>query len=175
VSSPIRRYDGSSERKRPAGILPGGFTVTATVAGIALRLDGDDWVPWLPAPEHPHHRAFGTLRINTIGQEYADQKDLLDKLHKKQARDVFVAGYKAFEQKESGAIESCCVWQRGVTAILPRTDKVALAHGRPVRREIYRRHSKRTGISRPTEMPPNRQGTHPPLVQRSQTHYAKGW
>ncbi len=53
------------------------------MSGIALRLDGDEWTPWLPPPSHPSYKDFQVLRRQTLGKDYADQKELLDKLYEK--------------------------------------------------------------------------------------------
>ncbi len=56
------------------------------ISGIALRLDGEEWVPWLPDESHPLYKDFQRLKLQTLGQHYAEQKDLLDKLHRRLAR-----------------------------------------------------------------------------------------
>lgn len=63
------------------------------ISGIALRLDGDDWIPWLPDASHPSYKAFQELQLQSFGQDYASQKVMLDKLHEKNGEDVFVANF----------------------------------------------------------------------------------
>ena len=54
------------------------FEQPRTVSAAALRLDGDEWVSWMPALGHPLDEDFRLLRIQTCGQDYAEQKELLD-------------------------------------------------------------------------------------------------
>ncbi len=56
------------------------------ISGIALRLDGDDWTPWMPAEDHPSYKAFQELQLQSFGQDYAQQKTMLDKLYEKERR-----------------------------------------------------------------------------------------
>lgn len=96
-----------------------------TIGGIAMRLDGEDWVTWLPDPSHPLYKDFRLLQIQTYGQEYDEQMELLNKLHEKKGEDIFVASYSAMENKENGNLLSCCVWSKNVLTLLPKTDLVA--------------------------------------------------
>jgi uncharacterized protein YtpQ (UPF0354 family) len=95
------------------------------ISAIALRLEGDDWTPWLPPAEHPLHLGFRNLRTQTLGQDYAEQKQLLDKLHEKTGEDIFVASYSGIERKETGEVTTYCVWTEDVLTLLPPADLVA--------------------------------------------------
>jgi hypothetical protein len=95
------------------------------ISGVPLRLDRDDWVTWLPEPDHPLHAAFDRFRIQMEGEEYAGQKQLLDELHVKTGQDVFVASYTAVHDKAAGTTFSYAVWAKDVITLLPRVDKVA--------------------------------------------------
>ena len=95
------------------------------ISGIPLRLDRDDWVTWLPEPDHPLHAAFDQFRIQMEGEEYAGQKQLLDALHEKTGQDVFVASYSAVQDKAAGTMFSYAVWAKDVVTLLPRADKIA--------------------------------------------------
>lgn len=94
------------------------------ISGIALRLEGDDWMPWLPAPEHRLFDEFRMLQIQSHGQNYAEQESLLGKLHEKTGEDIFVANYGALKDK-SGRVITYSVWGDGVDTLLPRCDVVA--------------------------------------------------
>jgi uncharacterized protein YtpQ (UPF0354 family) len=48
------------------------------ISGIAFRLDGDDWGPWLPDPSHPLFSKFRGLQLQSLGRDYAKQKEMLD-------------------------------------------------------------------------------------------------
>jgi hypothetical protein len=97
------------------------------ISGIALRLDGDEWTPWLPEESHPLYWDFRRLHTQSFGQAYSEQKELLDKLHEKTGEDVFVASFLGMEREGTNELSSYCVWGNGVLAWLPRTDLVVCA------------------------------------------------
>ena len=39
------------------------------ISGIALRLDGDEWTPWLPPLSHPHYKEFQQFHLQSLGQD----------------------------------------------------------------------------------------------------------
>jgi hypothetical protein len=98
------------------------------ISTIPLRLQGDTWVPFLPAPEHPLHHTFRTLWLRSFASDYADQKEALDTLNEKRGEDLFVASCTVVQKRDSGEMRSYCVWTEGITSWLPRTDDVALFH-----------------------------------------------
>lgn len=100
------------------------------LSGIAVRLDGDSWVPFLPEPGHPARPAFRKLAVWALGQAYGEQNELLVALNQKNNHDIFVASLGAFERKEDGEVFSYCVWTEGVPSLLPQTDLVILARPR---------------------------------------------
>ena len=51
-----------------------------SIAPLAFRLDGEDWVPWSPSPEHSQYMAFKNLELDYMGNAYAQQKRLLEKM-----------------------------------------------------------------------------------------------
>ena len=95
------------------------------ISGIALRLDGDEWVPWLPDVSHPLYKDFQRLHLQSLGQDYAEQKDLLDKLHEKKGEDVFVASFSAI-QAPDGRVFSYATWTETTNSLLPKTDALVL-------------------------------------------------
>jgi len=95
------------------------------VSSIALRLDGSEWVPWLPEPDHPLFNEFKLRQVQTFGEDYKEQKELLDKLHEKRGEDLFVATYGGIQNKETGRVTTFSVWCGGITSLLPRTDLIA--------------------------------------------------
>jgi hypothetical protein len=114
---------GSEDMKGLKGML--GLATNALkqprpISGVAVRLDGDDWVPWLPDPSHPLHNKFRGLQLQSIGRDYADQKELLDG-----TTDIFVASFSVMEHKETEHLITYCVWPKDVLVLLPRTDKIA--------------------------------------------------
>jgi hypothetical protein len=94
------------------------------MSGVALRFADGTWTPFVPRPGHPAHEKILLLNVQSIGQDYHEQKELLDKLHEKSGDDLFVASFSAMQENETGLIRSYCVWSEGVDALLPRTDLV---------------------------------------------------
>ena len=95
------------------------------LSGLAFRLtDEDEWVPYLPAPQHSHFKKYRLLQIKCFGSDYDDQKGALNELHEKTGKDIFVASFSAVEKQDSGEIRSYCVWSEGVVAFLPKTDYI---------------------------------------------------
>jgi uncharacterized protein YtpQ (UPF0354 family) len=95
------------------------------ISGIALRLDGDEWTPWMPPPSHPSYKDFKQLQLQTFGQDYAQQKDMLDKLHEKNGEDVFVANFSAIKAPD-GTLISYATWTETTNSLLPKTDVLVL-------------------------------------------------
>jgi len=95
------------------------------ISGIALWLEGDEWTPWLPPPSHPSYKEFQELRLQTFGQDYAQQKEMLDKLHEKNGEDVFVASFSVIQSPE-GRVVSYATWVADADSLLPKTDVLVL-------------------------------------------------
>jgi uncharacterized protein YtpQ (UPF0354 family) len=102
------------------------------ISGIALRLDGDEWVPWLPKVSHPSYNDLQRLQLQSFGHDYADQKDLLDKLHAKNGEDVFAATFSVIRSPHS-RVFSYATWTDTKNTLLPKTDVVVLGRisGKP--------------------------------------------
>ena len=100
------------------------FEQPRSVSGIALRLDGDDWISWMPEAIHPLYDEFRLLRIRTYAQDYSEQKELLDALHRKTGQDLLVASFSVMQHKETGHPTSYCIWTKGTHSLLPKTERV---------------------------------------------------
>jgi hypothetical protein len=99
------------------------------LSGVPLILDGDEWVDWMPAEDHPLHRRFRRIELNWIGPLYAIQKEHLDAIHDREEIGIFVASFSAV-RKADEEIVSYCVWGEGVESLLPVTHKVVfMMHG----------------------------------------------
>lgn len=114
---------------------PHGLLTVATVAedvmkqprfisGIALRLVGEDWAPFLPPAGHPAHMPFRRLRAHSIGRDYANQGEALKALHQKTGDEVFVASYSIAQKKDTDEVMSYCVWSGDIDSLLPEADVV---------------------------------------------------
>ena len=107
-----------------AAVAEEAFEHPRAITGLAFVLDNETWLPWLPATDHPLHGRFNVLRLQSLGRDYAAQKDVLDALHEKADRDIWVASFSAVKNDQTGKSHSYCVWSRGVDALLPRADQV---------------------------------------------------
>lgn len=94
------------------------------LASTALRLVGDDWVDWLPSRGHPLFDRFRVLELKYLFQEYAQQKEMLDKLYEAQGIDRFVASFSAASETDGDNVFSYSVWSQGVETLLPQTERV---------------------------------------------------
>jgi hypothetical protein len=97
---------------------------TRSISGLALRLEGDEWQPFLPEPGHPAYTQLRTLWVKSRAGDYQDQGELLRALHEKSGEDIFVASFSAVQSRDSGELHSYSVWSEGVDTLLPRTDEV---------------------------------------------------
>jgi len=102
------------------------FEQPRAVSGVALRLAGDDWESWMPEATHPLFDGFRKIRMLSAGQDYSEQKELLDRLHEKTGEDVFVASYSVMEHKDTGHRMSYCVWTKDSISLLPQTERIVL-------------------------------------------------
>ena len=102
------------------------------ISGIALRLEEDEWKPWLPEISHPAYMDFRQLQLQTLGQDYAQQKELLEKLHAKNGEDVFVPTFSAIKAPD-GRLLSYATWTETTNTLLPKTDTLVLGRlgGKP--------------------------------------------
>ncbi len=75
----------------------------------------------MPPPSHPSYKDFQELRFRTLGQDYAQQKDMLDKLHAKNGEDVFVASFSVIKSPD-GRMFSYATWTATTDSLLPKTD-----------------------------------------------------
>lgn len=96
------------------------------IHAMPMRLEFGSWTPFLPPKELPAYLRFKQLAINSLGQDYEEQRALLTAIHEKRGEDVFVASYSAMRNTRTGDLASFCTWTRGVDSLLPRTDLVHL-------------------------------------------------
>lgn len=94
------------------------------ISGVALRLEFGQWQLWLPPEDHTSHNDFALLRAQSIGADYAQQKVLLDRRHKRDGEDLFVAAFNATRNEATGKVHTFCAWQNGIELLLPEADYV---------------------------------------------------
>lgn len=97
------------------------------ISGIALKLADGVWEPWLPDASHPLYQQFAQLRLQTIGQQYERQRELLQTKSQQEGKDVYVGEFSAVQRNATGEFSSYAVWTSGIPTLLPRTDLVMLA------------------------------------------------
>lgn len=66
------------------------------------------------------------FRRRTLLDDYAGQKEMLEKSHEESGTDIYVASYQVLSSKQTGAEASFTVWTEDVDTLLPETDLVAL-------------------------------------------------
>ncbi len=93
------------------------------ISSIAVRFDGEEWVPWLPEASHALYHPFRRLYFDALGRDYAEQKELLDRLHAKTNKNVFVATFNVVQDPQ-GRLLSYAVWTESAETLLPETDLV---------------------------------------------------
>ncbi len=91
---------------------------------MPIRLEFGSWTPFLPPKEHSAHLRFKQMVINSLGQDYEEQRALLTTTLRKQGEHVFVARYSAMRNTRTGELATHCMWARGVDSLLPRTDLI---------------------------------------------------
>ncbi len=103
------------------------------ISSVAVRFDGQQWVPWLPADSHPLYKPFRQFFFDTMGGDYAEQKQLLDRLHAKTNEKVFVATFNVVQDPQ-GKLLSYAVWTECIESWLPQTDMVVFGsmEGEPI-------------------------------------------
>lgn len=94
------------------------------ISTVALRMEGDEWQPWLPPRSASLFAKFNELRLRTVAAEYNDQKELLDEVHAASGGGLYVAQFNAMQNKASGQVTSYSVWSEGLDILLPQTDSI---------------------------------------------------
>jgi hypothetical protein len=105
---------------------------TRPMTGVAYRLNGSSWAPFLPPPASAAHWPLRKLAMRTLLRQYEEQAELLKAIHVLSKEDIFVAGHHVI-QSENGTWYSWTSWVGGVTdALMPRADLICIgAEGDP--------------------------------------------
>ena len=99
------------------------------ICPIPHKLVGDEWMAWLPPPDHPHHEEFRLLEQGYLAGEYAEQKALRDKRQQQTGEEVFVASFSIIEKHDKRL--SYSIWSKDVLTWLPKTEFVGLFDDEP--------------------------------------------
>src|SRR5438309_3682871 len=95
------------------------------LSGVPLILTDREWADWVPPEGHPAHSKFKNMETNWLGRLYAEQKELLNKIHERDGLDLYVSNFSAVQENESGDVVSYCVWGEVFDCLLPVTHEVA--------------------------------------------------
>ena len=76
-------------------------------------------------PVEPVAGQLKLFQSQSLASEYALQKGLLEKFHRRKGIDIFVASCKVLQRPGESAF-TMCSWTEGVSSLLPKTDLVAL-------------------------------------------------
>ena len=93
------------------------------ISGTALILLDGKWQEFIP--EGDLGIEFANLSKLYRAQDYAEQKQLLERKFQAENRDVFVATYELRETVGELAYRSMCTLTKGVPSFLPRTGNIA--------------------------------------------------
>jgi hypothetical protein len=95
------------------------------LSGVAVRLTGNQWVPYLPPPDHPAYLPLRRLRIHDLSRDYAQQSEALKAISEKKGDDVFVASSSLLRKKDNDEVISYSVWSDGIETLLPEADMIS--------------------------------------------------
>jgi hypothetical protein len=95
------------------------------VSALMYRFDNGHAVEYLPADPDVADK-LAELKMTYLAEDYAAQKDMLDKLHEKDQIDIYVAGYQKVRDDRTGLVASISIWTENIDTLLPETDLVAL-------------------------------------------------
>jgi hypothetical protein len=94
------------------------------MTALPLVRRGGEWVDLELPRGHVAEPLLRKARVIELQQIYTEQAALLEKLHARDGRDVFVATYRASRDAKSDAHDSYSVWSKGVATLLPRTERI---------------------------------------------------
>ena len=106
-----------------------------SVSGLAARLDGETWLPFLPpasASGLPEAQEAAGDPFAWSGLQRAPRRKRLDALYETsddEDDDVFVGSFTLMQHKDTGAVSSYAIWSDTIVTLLPRTELVAFFRG----------------------------------------------
>lgn len=106
-----------------AGIAAKEYGENRAISGIAVKLDGDKWSPFMVAQGHPAFVILRELQYRTVQSDYADQTNALIEWHEKNELDVFCAALQVYQNDEG--FRSVAAWSHGISTLLPLADEIA--------------------------------------------------
>ncbi|OEZ57646.1 hypothetical protein DUGA6_42840 [Duganella sp. HH105] len=95
------------------------------ISALMYRFEQGKAVAYLP-PDAEVLAQLEQLKKIYLADDYASQKQLLDKVYEREQVDIFVATCQLVQKTDSGRLISYGVWTEGVDTLLPEVDLVAL-------------------------------------------------
>jgi len=95
------------------------------LSSLMYRFENGRAVEFVPADPDVREK-LAELRRGSLAEDYAAQKDLLDRVNEQTGVDVFVASYRILESSTTGRQASFAVWTEDVDILLPEADLVTL-------------------------------------------------
>jgi uncharacterized protein YtpQ (UPF0354 family) len=95
------------------------------LSSLMYRFENGRAVEFIPTDSDVREK-LASLRRGSLAEDYAAQKDLLDRANEKTGVDVFVASYRILESSATGRQASFAVWTEDVDILLPEADLVTL-------------------------------------------------
>ncbi|MCL2306146.1 MAG: hypothetical protein FWC43_12455 [Planctomycetaceae bacterium] len=91
-----------------------------------LKLEGDEWVQWLPPMESEYYLPFKRFQIVAEGTDYAEQGTILRNLFQKEERNIAVAHYYVAQQETTQQLFSYTIWtDEEKDTLLPKAEFIA--------------------------------------------------
>jgi hypothetical protein len=95
------------------------------LSSLMYRFENGRAVEYVPTDPDVREK-LAEFRRNSLAEDYASQKDLLDRANEKTGVDVFVASYRILASNTTGRQASVAVWTEDVDILLPEADLVTL-------------------------------------------------
>ncbi|GJJ01863.1 hypothetical protein RugamoR64_24010 [Duganella rhizosphaerae] len=96
-----------------------------SISALMYRFEQGKAVAYQPADAEVRAQ-LAQLKKIYLADDYASQKQLLDKANQQNEVDIFVATCQLVQRRDSGHLISYGVWTEGVDTLLPEVDLVAL-------------------------------------------------
>lgn len=95
------------------------------ISALMYRFEQGKAVAYVPADAEVQAQLEQLKKIY-LADDYASQKQLLDKAYEREQVDIFVATCQLVQKTDTGRLISYGVWTEGVDTLLPEVDLVAL-------------------------------------------------
>ncbi len=110
-----------------ASLVEKEFSEPLFMTAMAFRLNNSQWEPFLPHIASPVYTKYRELQIKSMGQMYAEQKQLLERTftQAKHPDPPFVASFSGITSP-AGELITFASWAKGAQTLLPDADSFSL-------------------------------------------------